>query len=672
MDFDSIANDLATDHGLKTATSKGDGSLDAIAKSLAEDHGIEPVVIKKGRLYVSPVAPPISGFNKETSDELNRRPEIKGGENPRPSLPSTSIQESMANAGIEAKKTLGKAAIDYEQGHPYKALGKGALGLIQAVTSPESGVIEGGPQKLATEVTGKLNQDVPRYITGTPTGDKLENPASIGERAGFVASSALPIDMGLSKAAKMIPSNKAFNTLVETIGHENVGNVAKEMRANPRLTPADLSPATLQAAQKLFVTEGDKTKNYIANYANDSVKSAKSAVEDAFNTSMGHTVDPVAKMEQLSNNIKAVGAKEINPVLKNTGAVDLSPVVEHIDNILKPGAMHVISNPESMLPYDKVQKLLEGWRGQLTNDKTVLVNPDVLNKIQSNMRRQADQLMRTPDAESKAMGYALYQVRNKIIDAVGKAGPQTVDKEGKAISSYRAGLSKYKDENDVATAFEHGHDAIIKNSRNLEDHPAFFKNWVKQATDGEKEAAREGARVAIDEQINGFKSAARRGTDIGQSAFNRERIEALFGKEEADKLFSKLEHERLIADRNSKLIQGSQTAMRQTADSRMALPTSKEVGHNALAAAALEVPNILGGGYAGAGTAAFAALKAGNYVKHEIATKLAKEHNANYAKLALPVEGPSREELIRNLEAVANKGAFKLPIAKKLSLAFKP
>ncbi len=635
MDLDSIASELAQDHGLKAASKTASSPMDDIAKSLAEDHGIkiEPVVEKKGRLYVSPVAPPISGFDKATSDELNRRASNPAGPNPRPLLPSTSIQESMANAGIAAKELAGQGVSDIQAGHPYKGAAKVLGGVVSGILSPESGAIEGGVEKPITDITG--------------------NP-DIGSRAGFVASSALPIDLGIGKVSKMIPKNKAFDTLVQTIGPENVGNVAREMRANPRLTPADLSPATLQATQKLFVTEGDKTKNYIAGYANDSVKSAKDAVEGAFNQAMGTAVDPVAKLKQLSDNIKSVGAKEINPVLKATKPVDLTPVIEHIDSVLKPGVTHVISNPESMLPYDKVQKMLEGWRSKITNDKTVLTNPDVLNKIQSNMRRQAEQLMRTPDAESKAMGYALFGVRNKIIDAIGKAGPQTVDKEGKAISSYRAGLSKYKDENDIATAFEHGHDAIIKNSRNLEDHPSFFKNWVSQATDGEKEAAREGARIAIEEQINGFKSAARRGTDVGQSAFNKQRIEALFGKEEADKLFTKLEHERLIADRNSKLIQGSQTAMRQTADSRVALPTKSDVLKSAIPVAALEATNYMAGGIPTVGAMVYGGVKAGNAIKHEIATKLAKEHNANYAKFALPVAGPSRDELIKNLEAVAN------------------
>lgn len=628
MDYSTIADELAADHGLGKTKSGGSG-LDDLAKQLANDHGIDlktSPITKNDRIYVSPRPAYIPGYSEEESKKIESKQFAPKGPTTRDENLPLRAGKAVANEFVEGVGQARKGLGDTLSGKPASGIGDVAIGGLRAIASPVAGV---------------------KQAVGDVTGSE-----DIANRAAFVVGSALPIDMGISKAKTLVPSNKAFKTLVETIGPENVGNVAREMRSNQRLTPADLSPATRQTIQKLFVTEGDKTKNYLAQSVEGRLQSAKSAVEGAFDTAMGHTVDPVEKLKTLSDNIKAVGAKEINPVLKATKPVDLTPVIEHIDNVLKPGVMHVISNPESMLPYDKVQRLLEGWRGQLTNDKTVLTNPDVLNKIQSSMRRQAESLMRSPDAEAKAMGYSLFQVRNKIIDAIGNAGPKSADD---TTSAYKAALGKYRDENNIATAFEHGHDAIIKNSKNLEDHPSFFKNWVKAASNEEKEAAKEGARVAIDSQINSYKSAARRGTDIGQSEFNRERIEALFGKEEAGKLFKKLEHERMIAETNSDLIRGSQTAMRQTADSRIALPTAGDIGKNLIPPAILEGANILSGGPGGAATALYAGLRGVGAAKHAIATTMAKEHNASYAKLALPVEGPDREALIKSLEAVANR-----------------
>lgn len=640
MDFNSIADDLAAQFGLGQSKSSG-GEYDDIAKQLADDHGItsKPAIKPElKRVYITP-APPVSGASEEESNQINeafsKQPSNTGkGSYTGDLLPPTDVIGSIGRNFEAGKQLAGEGINDIETGKPYRGFIKTAGGILTAGLSPVSGAVEGGIEKPVTEITG--------------------NP-DIGSRAGFVASSALPLVPGASAVTKAIPKNKAFQTLVDSIGVDNVGNVAREMRANPRLSPADLSPATKQTVQKLFVTEGDKTKNYLADTVEGRLQSAKSAVEDAFNKGMGPTVDPAAKMKQLSDNIKAVGAKEINPVLKATKPVDLTPVIEHIDNTLKPGVQSIISNPENMLPYTKVQKLLQSYRDQITNNKTVLTDPDVLNKLQSGMRRNAESLMRNPDAEAKAMGYSLYQLRNKIIDAIGKAGPQTIDKEGNAISAYRAGLSKYRDENNIADAFEHGHDAIIKNSRNLEDHPSYFKNWIKNATDGEIQAAKEGAKVAVDTRINGFKNAARLGTDIGQSEFNKERIRALFGKKEADEIFTKLEHERKIAETNSDLVRGAQTAMRQTADSRIALPTKHEVGKGAIAASIMETGNILAHGTPGVGTATLLGLKGASMAKHAIATTMAKEHNLSFAKMALPIAGPQREELIKALEAVANR-----------------
>ena len=64
----------------------------------------EPVSIEVPKKKVSTEPkPPISGLSKESSDEINSQRALKGGVNPRRMLPVTSIQESMAEAGIAAK-----------------------------------------------------------------------------------------------------------------------------------------------------------------------------------------------------------------------------------------------------------------------------------------------------------------------------------------------------------------------------------------------------------------------------------------------------------------------------------------------------------------------------------------------------------------------------------------
>ena len=84
--------------------------------------------------------------------------------------------------------------------------------------------------------------------------------------------------------------------------------------------------------------------------------------------------------------------------------------------------------------------------------------------------------------------------------------------------------------------------------------------------------------------------------------------------------------------------------------------------------AGLETANILAHGYPGIGTAALIGAKISNEIKHNISTKIARERNAQYAKYALPTEGPSRDELIQALEAAIPKPKLSLMSRARLAL----
>ncbi len=231
---------------------------------------------------------------------------------------------------------------------------------------------------------------------------------------------------------------------------------------------------------------------------------------------------------------------------------------------------------------------------------------------------------------------------------------------------YKEKLGKYADEKAIGEAFRYGHDEILKSGKTLEHDPSFFEKWINdpKRKPAELEAAREGARRSIDAEINGTRTAATnpasKAIGIGQNEFSKERITALLGKEEANQLFTSLEHARLEANTHNKLIEGSQTAMRSAANAKRDLPkpTEKSLVERAI------LPALIGGaeygiqtigGGVGAGTLAagltLGASKLGTMAKDRIKLALAKEANAQYAKLALPSEGPSREALIKSLEA---------------------
>jgi hypothetical protein len=159
------------------------------------------------------------------------------------------------------------------------------------------------------------------------------------------------------------------------------------------------------------------------------------------------------------------------------------------------------------------------------------------------------------DQVDRAARLASTQANRKKLAAI--VGPE------KAKTIVDSLTAQYSDP--VGDAFNRGVD-ILRNrtgSAGIEDRPEFWRKWMDNASDAEKEAARQGARIAIDNQINSVRSAAAKGAALPEVGFNRERLTALLGKKETDRLASVLEDERKIAETNARLFAGSQTAPRE-------------------------------------------------------------------------------------------------------------
>lgn len=592
--------------------------------SLIDQYLAAPDDKPKIRVVITP-KPPISGVSKEASDDINAQPSKEGGANPRDGIVE-GIKNFLPNTGADiatnfkgAAGEVGSGLSDITSNQPASGVGKVGMGVLGGLTAIPSAVIDNTISKPVTELTG--------------------NPRA-GDAAGLVAGGLLPVSGTAKAVVAAKPTNKALRTLVESIGIDKLPDVVKQMKENPRLTPADLSPKVKQDVQSLFVTDGPHI-NYLSNTVDQRLASAKGAVEDAMNGHLGAPVDAVQKLGELKQNIRDVGKNQINPAVAGAKPVDLTDTIAHIDNQIKPGVNSVISSGQ--LPSTEINRQLGVVRKILTDDKSVRTDANSLHDIQSVLRKEGEGLLNSADGQARRMGSAIMGVRNKIVDAIDDASG----------GKYKPALKGYRDEFHIQDAFDHGHDAIISNSKAIESRPEFFKDWVSKASDKELEAAREGARVAIDTQINGFKHAARRGTDVGEVDFNRQRIEALFGKEEADKLFKKLKDERAIADTNNKIVQGSQTAMRMGSKEKFALPEKGKLTN--IAPYAAEAVGALTTGLPGVGAAIYSGLKLANSGKDAIAMKLARNHNGAYAKYALPTDGESRNQLIQSLDAIANR-----------------
>lgn len=626
MDFDTIANDLAADHGF-AANKPSEGGLDDIARQLAIDHDIKTDTKPLIRVLITKPTPPISGASQEESNRINEQLSKLPGKGGGTNLSDVALHtltpayEELKSGASTASSGLG----DILSNKPATGFGKVGTGLLDIIGSPYKAV-----STAATNLTG--NED-------------------FGNKVSLVAGGGLPIAKTTNKIISALPRNKALNELVDKITSNGrdpqaLVNTIQAMREDNRISPADTSPAVLNMAQKLFTTEGDAAKNHLFNTSKARVANLPQDVTEAYNAAGGVPVNVVQKLSDLAAASKKVGNDLINPAIASAKPVDLTPVIQHINDQIKPGVNQIISQGAALPLSTEANKQLASIRNILTNDKSVAIDAKNLHEFQSALRSEASNLFKSGDPQARKLGYAISQVRNKMVEAIDKSAP-----------GYKEGLSKYKDEKDIAEAFRHAHDDVFSKSTKMENAPEVTEQWFNKLSEHEKEAAREGARLAVRSRMGVSDNASLAGTNLARSEYNQEKLKILFGKEETEKLLKDLENTRAIKNTDQKIIEGSQTEMRRAGDEAIALskdkPKVEGFGKYIYPAMAGAGEYYTGGsGLAALGTGALATIvKGGSVAKREIIDKLEKERNLHLAKMALPIQGPDRAKLISDLES---------------------
>jgi hypothetical protein len=602
--------------------------------------------------------PPISGVTSDQSDILNVRPETVGKANPRRYSSPSNIAGDLTSAAYELPVdifnairenaaggvgTVRQGAEDFMKGRPASAVGNIGLGALQTLISPATGAVQETVTKPLSNITGN-------------------------RQVGEIVGGALPVSKIISTARAAMPSKKALSNFVDAIGMENLPTVIKELKSNPRLSPMDVSTGVQQVTQKLAVTPGGH-QNYLADVVKQRTGSAKGAVGEALDTTMGAPVDVLEKLTSMKDAARKVGQQHIAPSIIGAKPVDPTPVIAHIDNILTPGVNSVISKGTN-LPTTEIKQQLAEVRKLLTDGKSLRTDADTLHDFQSALRKEADTLMSSPDGAAKRTGAMLMEVRGKLVDAIDAASPKV-----NGAGTYKPSLAKYADEMQIDNAFDKGTEILRNRSTKYDDRPEFWAAWKKQAKPAEIEAAKEGASVAVDNQIRGMRNAVgQKGTEIPQVEFNKDKLSILFGDKEIEAMSKKLQHERQIADTNKKLFEGSQTGARMTNDARVAQRTDKDIfsGGGWIAPAVGEGLSLASGsGLPGLVTGTMVAANYGKrHLVNPVLNKLADKQNLEFSRLA-SATGPDREELIKKLSDLVAP-VPKLSVMQKAKSVLKP
>lgn len=564
---------------------------------------------------------------KATDNEFLNQPkffrQLDKGIEELPSNMWATFKEGMGNAS----ETLGKGVKNIQENRPLTGVGNIAMSGLQAA--------------------GAFVEPISKHLIEEPV-TALTGSKDIGKKAGFMASVALPLDLGATKINKLRPSSQAVDKLIEAIGEKNLPEVISRLKSNDRLSVIDVSPSAAQDAQALVIQPGAH-KNDMTKYIENRQAGSRTAVEKVYDDTMGAPVDVVKKIEELKKRAKETGSREINPIVENSKPVDVTAAVNAIDAAIAKGGpverktLKALKEggdiPLQLSPaQSKLFEIRERVRGDWKDQPQMYLDmkgEQGLHEVQKVLRAEAQGLLDSADPLQRELGNKMMKIRNQLVDA--------------APPEYRKALGKYAEDMQVQEAFDRGRFLLSNRPTKIEDRPESLREWLKSAKPDEIEAVREGARVAIDNQIRSMRFAAKKGSDIPEVEFNRAKLEMLFGKKEVEQLARKLADEKDIANSTNILLKGSQTASRQASNVRVDLPEHKGSNLAKFAAPVAEIAIAGSTGVQGAGLLVGSGQVA-SHLLHKGKTKLVGKSNEEYAKL-LTAEGPARDELIKILES---------------------
>lgn len=452
---------------------------------------------------------------------------------------ASDIGGNIADSASASANMAARGAGEIVGNQPASGVGDAALGTVGVALSPLTGVVQSGRNALAS-VTG--NSDMADKAA-------LMVPLPVGKATSAVRTA-------------VAPSTRAADLVADTVG-DKMPEVLARMRSNPRLRPIDTNDQLRMAGQGLIASpKSPDASRALTENMRASAEGARDAVKGTYNETMGAPPDAFEELQRLQNKAKSIGQSKIAPAIIAAKPVDISSVLANIDKALNPTAVKMTPGT-TITPTPLQQRLVDLRQKLASGDKEVLTDADRLHSLQSELRREAEDLMSSATGSDRKLGRELMDYRTKLVSSIDKSAP-----------GYKEGLEAYRDQKDIERAFQLGQ-GVLKNTQDAETAPGFLKQWVnsKDRTPEELAAARTGARQAIEQKMGSIKQSAldpaRSGTDVPQVEFNRTKLEHLFGKEDTDKMFRHLQDERDIALTNNRGLGNSKTAETQSWQQRL-------------------------------------------------------------------------------------------------------
>ncbi|MGU3399143.1 hypothetical protein ACLBWS_05280 [Brucellaceae bacterium D45D] len=142
----------------------------------------------------------------------------------------------------------------------------------------------------------------------------------------------------------------------------------------------------------------------------------------------------------------------------NAGAVDISPVIQHIDDTIRPGVQQIVS-PADDIAGDSIERALTGFRNRMTDGKSNLTD---FNRVLTLKKDVSDAVEAAKRAGQGNRARMLGQLNNQLDNALESASP-----------AYRAANDTFKSQSRVIEAVDTGKNAASARIRAADNLDTF-------------------------------------------------------------------------------------------------------------------------------------------------------------------------------------------------------
>ncbi|MBA8822619.1 hypothetical protein BRY73_24600 [Ochrobactrum sp. P6BS-III] len=337
-----------------------------------------------------------------------------------------SVATNAANAG----KGLGKVAFG-------SAIDGALLGLGQGFGSGEGGFDERAKSAVKSGAVGfGLGGATPLAVAGASAVAKpLLAPLTARLNPQKYADQALETALTRSGSSKEKVAQALRNAIADgqdqfTVA-DALGHSGRRMLSTAVRNPNDARQEVFEQLVKRQSGQGDRLANTLAE-------------------GFGATDTAAQRGAFLTEARDTLANQNYRAARQDAGAVDLSPVIQHIDDVIRPGVQKIVS-PADEIAGDSIEKALTGYKNRMTDGKSVLSDFTRALNLKTDV---SDAVQRAQRAGEGNRARVLGMLNAQLDQALENASP-----------AYRAANDTFKSQSKVIDALETGKNAASSRMR---------------------------------------------------------------------------------------------------------------------------------------------------------------------------------------------------------------